>query len=73
MLKNIAGSSSQLTGQSLMPEDSDQFKYSQFMKFMQNVGDNQIGIDNSQVLGATAEDWVSDFNSLKNVKGTTPL
>lgn len=70
--QNIAGSSSQLTGQSLVAtDDSDQFKYSEFMKFMQNVGDNQIGIDNAQVLGATAEDWVSDFNSLKNVKGTT--
>lgn len=52
-----------------MHGDSDQFKYSEFMKFMQNVDGSQIGIENSQVLGATANDWVSDFNSLKTGKG----
>lgn len=59
----------QLTGPSLIPEDSDQFKYSEFMKFMQNADGNQIGIENSSVLGATAEDWVGDFNSLKTSEG----
>lgn len=59
----------QLTGPSFIPEDSDQFKYSEFMKFMQNVDDSQIGIENTPVLGATAEDWVSDFNSLKTSNG----
>lgn len=32
---------------------------------MQNVDDNPIGIENTQDIGATATDWVSDFNSLK--------
>lgn len=63
--KNIAGSVPQLNDPSLVTEDSDQFKYSEFMKFMQNVDDNPIGIESSQEIGATAKDWVSDFNSLK--------
>ncbi|KAG4073556.1 hypothetical protein HA402_000780 [Bradysia odoriphaga] len=61
---NIASNVPQLDS-SLVSEDSDQFKYSEFMRFMQNVDDNQIGIENTQELGATAKDWVSDFNSLK--------
>ncbi|KAG4067450.1 hypothetical protein HA402_009687 [Bradysia odoriphaga] len=47
-----------------MPEDSDQFKYSEFMKFMQNVGDSEVGIENGAV-GGTSEDWVKDFNTSK--------
>lgn len=52
-----------------MPEDSDQFKYSEFMRFMQNFDDRQTGIENTSALGATSEDWISDFNSLKTTDG----
>lgn len=67
MLKNIAGSSSQL-GVPLTLQDSDQFKYSEFMRFMQNADGGAIGIENESV-GATAEDWINDFNSLKKTQG----
>lgn len=72
MLKNGADHRPQyaLTGSSLIPEDSDQFKYSEFMKFIQNVDDGQIRIDNGSVLSATADDWINDFNSLKKTQGT---
>lgn len=50
-------------------DDSDQFKYSEFMKFMQNVGDGEVGLENGPVLGATSEDWVKDFNSSKKTEG----
>lgn len=49
-------------------DDSDQFKYSEFMKFMQNVGDGEIGLDNGAI-GGTSEDWVKDFNTSKKTEG----
>ncbi len=65
-LKNIAGTVPQLLDPS---EDSYQFKYSEFMRFMQNADGSQIGIENSQDMGATAADWANDFNSLKTTQG----
>lgn len=51
-----------------MADDSDQFKYSEFMKFMQNVGDGEVGLENGAV-GGTTEDWVKDFNTSKKTEG----
>ncbi|KAJ6635614.1 Peroxisomal targeting signal 1 receptor [Pseudolycoriella hygida] len=50
-----------------VPEDSDQFKYSEFMKFMQNVGDGEMGLENGAV-GGTSEDWVKDFDAQKKTE-----
>lgn len=45
---------------------ADQIKYSEFMKFMQNVSDSETGIESSSDFGAAAAaDWVSDFNTQK--------
>lgn len=38
------------------------------MKFMQNVGDGEVGLENGAV-GETSEDWVKDFNTSKNYRG----
>lgn len=50
-------------------DDSDQFKYSEFMKFMQNVGDGEVGLENGAV-GGTTEDWVKEFNTSKKTEGS---
>lgn len=36
------------------------------MRFMQNADNSAI---NEPVMGATAEDWIKDFDSLKNTQG----
>lgn len=38
------------------------------MKFMQNVGDGEVGLENGAV-GGTSEDWVKDFNTSKKTEG----
>lgn len=54
--------------------DPDQLKYSEFMRFMKNVNDGDIKIENGQVTaadffktdGATAsDDWVKEFKDGK--------
>lgn len=37
------------------------------MKFMQNVGDGEVGLENGAVGGI--EDWVKDFNTSKKTEG----
>lgn len=38
------------------------------MKFMQNVGDGEVGLESGAV-GGTSEDWVTDFNTSKKTEG----
>lgn len=57
---------------SAISDDSDQFKYSEFMKFMQNVEDGEVGLENGAV-GGTSEDWVKDFNTSKKADGAYGL
>lgn len=35
---------------------------------MKNVGDGEVGLENGP-MGATSEDWVTDFNSSKQTEG----
>lgn len=60
--------------------DPDQLKYSEFMRFMKNVSDGEIKIENGQVTAAdffksegvkAADDWVQDFNDGKDGERNT--
>lgn len=42
------------------------------MKFIQNVGDGEVGIENGAV-GGTSEDWVKDFDTSKKTDGECAL
>lgn len=42
------------------------------MKFMQNVEDGEVGLENGAV-GGTSEDWVKDFNTSKKADGAYGL
>lgn len=62
-------------------DDPEQFKYSEFMKFMKNVSDNDVKIDNGQVTSSWADefasgntetlpDWVKEFSDNKEDQST---